>query len=772
MERNSMQLNLKGKLFLSFMLLFSFVLSQAQADVTRPTVAAVSPANYSISFNAGTSVAALFSEAINAATVNGTTFELRNALTGSLVTATVTYIASTRTARIYPASPLTSLLYTARIKGGTSGVKDLAGNPMSYDYTWTFIMIPLFDLTAPTVLSVSPSNGATGVSTSTTVSVVFSEAMNAATINTTSFELRTAGNTLVPATVSYNSSLRKATLTPSGFLANAAVYKAIVKGGANGVRDAAGNQMNGNYHWSFTTVSAADVTPPTVHSVEPAAGATGVSVNTVVTVKFSEAMNAATINASTFELRNAANVVVPATISYNSAAKKATLTPSSPLAHSAEYKATVKGGASGVKDVAGNAMVNNYAWTFKTMAPSDVTPPAVTSVSPESGDRDVPLNTTVSAVFSEPMNAATVNGTTVQLRDASNTAVTAAVNYDAASRTVRLTPSSALLNGNAYTATITGGSGGVKDLAGNSLAADYIWSFTTIPLTIFEVTDVPDIPVTTDQPIELGVKFNSSVDGYILGIRFYKGDGNDGTHTGHLWNSSGTMLGEAVFVNETASGWQQVLFSSPVAINAGETYVASYFSSLGKYGYTNSYFTDAVVNGPLRALADGEDGGNGVYKYSSSSIFPDETYQSTNYFVDVVFAPGSANGRNYITDTKSPGKTTSAPPVTPPAANTETRTTPPASGPGKQQPDLLLSQSLQVKAMPNPSTGYFNIVISSNNDAAIHLRVTDVSGRGIEARQKLAAGTIQIGHNWTAGIYFVEVIQGGEKKVLRLVKTN
>ena len=80
-------------------------------------------------------------------------------------------------------------------------------------------------------------------------------------------------------------------------------------------------------------------------------------------------MNAATVNTSTFELRNASNVLVTATVSYNATTKTATLTPSAALASSSIYAATVKGGSSGVKDAANNAMVNNYTWYFTTAAP-------------------------------------------------------------------------------------------------------------------------------------------------------------------------------------------------------------------------------------------------------------------------------------------------------------------------------------------------------------------------------------------------------------------
>jgi hypothetical protein len=140
------------------------------------------------------------------------------------------------------------------------------------------------------------------------------------------------------------------------------------------------------------------------------------------------------------------------------------------------------------------------------------------------------------------------------------------------------------------------------------------------------------------------VKFKADVDGLITGIRFYKGTGNTGTHIGNLWTASGTKLATVTFNNETASGWQQAQFSSPVAITAGAVYVASYLAPAGHYATDNGYFASAGVdNAPLHALQDGVSGGDGVYAYGSTSTFPNNTFQSSNYWVDVVFSSGPAS---------------------------------------------------------------------------------------------------------------------------------
>ncbi len=294
-----------------------------------------------------------------------------------------------------------------------------------------------------------------------------------------------------------------------------------------------------------------------------------------------------------------------------------------------------------------NSHLSSNYWVDIVFAPStdpDVTAPVVTTVTPVNAATNVNTNTAVTGVFSEAVNASTVNSSTVELRNASNTLVAATIAYNASTNTVTLTPSSALAASAVYTAKIKGGVSGVKDVAGNALANDYAWSFTTVAVatvSIFKPTDVPTVPLAVDQPIEVGTKFRSTQNGFVTGFRFYKGAGNAGTHTGHLWSSTGTQLAEATFINETASGWQQVQLANPVAITSGITYIVSYFSSAGNYSYTNNYFGTAVVNDPLRGLADGEDGSNGVYNYASSPSFPTQSHLSSNYWVDIVFTPST-----------------------------------------------------------------------------------------------------------------------------------
>jgi hypothetical protein len=156
----------------------------------------------------------------------------------------------------------------------------------------------------------------------------------------------------------------------------------------------------------------------------------------------------------------------------------------------------------------------------------------------------------------------------------------------------------------------------------------------------------PQNPLALDpNPVELGVKFHSDVAGFIRGIRFYEGLINSTTHTGSLWSSSGTLLATATFPAETAFGWQEVRFSSPVPITAGTTYVASYHTASGHYAADHGFFaTSGFDNPPLHAHQSLPGDPDGVFVYGPGGVFPSNGCTSTqtcfasNYWADVIFS--------------------------------------------------------------------------------------------------------------------------------------
>jgi hypothetical protein len=161
---------------------------------------------------------------------------------------------------------------------------------------------------------------------------------------------------------------------------------------------------------------------------------------------------------------------------------------------------------------------------------------------------------------------------------------------------------------------------------------------TTTGLTIWTADTVPVQPAYNDpSTVELGVKFRSDIDGFVTGVRFYKGETNIGEHVGSLWSLDGQRLATGKYLNESPSGWQQLNFDIPVAIRANTVYVASYHASNGNYAADQGGLDKGASRGPLHALADSQSP-NGVYAYGASAL-PTLSHKATNYWVDVVFAP-------------------------------------------------------------------------------------------------------------------------------------
>ena len=210
----------------------------------------------------------------------------------------------------------------------------------------------------------------------------------------------------------------------------------------------------------------AEVIPPTVSSVSPGHLAAEVSLNSRILATFSEAMNPATITAASFTLHQG-SVPVSATVATLGAT--ATLTPDADLLPDTLYTATITTEA---EDLAGNALEVEYVWTFVTGTTVDNTRPTVSSVVPENLDWEVPLNTAVTATFSETMNPLTITTATFTL--AGSSPVTGTISY--MGTTATFTPDAELSPDTQYIATITTSA---EDLAGNTLAVDYVWTFTT-----------------------------------------------------------------------------------------------------------------------------------------------------------------------------------------------------------------------------------------------------------------------------------------------------
>ncbi|BBH68031.1 hypothetical protein ACTI_47160 [Actinoplanes sp. OR16] len=371
--------------------------------------------------------------------------------------------------------------------------------------------------------------------------------------------------------------------------------------------------------------------------------------------------------------------------------------------------------------------------------------PVVVANTPGAGATGVAATVKPTATFSKAVESSSVEFAVKKKSDGSAVAGTAA--YNATTRVVTFTPSAALASATEYTATVT-----AED--GNGNEAEKSWSFTTDVDTttvarLFPDTLSPQTPATTDgNPVSLGTKIIPATSGKIIGIRFYQGPGNSGAHTGTLWDSGGTELRKVSFGSSTATGWQTALFSSPVNVTGGQTYVVSYFAPNGRYAITPNFFDNTYTNGPLTAPA----GVNGVYAYGGDT-FPDGSYNSTNYWVDALFVANEGGGDptpTPTTEAPSPTPTTPSPTPTTEAPSPTPTTAAPSPTPTGQPVTLPAGAQTIYGADYTPAN-------SSWNDAAeLELGVrfkSDVAGKVLGVRFYKGAQNIgtHTGTLWTDG---------------------
>jgi len=465
-----------------------------------------------------------------------------------------------------------------------TGIQDTCGNKLSSPLIWDFTTGPPI---RPTVISTVPANLATKVPVNQALSATFSDAMNGATINPTTFTLKGPGSTVVTGAVGYNTGTHTGTFVPSSALLENTLYTATITTGA---KDPMGNALAANYVWTFTTEI-----PPTVISTIPVATATGVPVNQGLSAIFSKPLNPASVNTTTFLL---VNDTTPGSVSgtVGFVGTTATFVPTSNLAPNSMFTATL---TTGITDLAGYPLAANYVWSFTTGPGTDTTPPTVTSTNPLDNATNVFVNATVNATFSKAMNPLTITAATVTVKGPGVTPVLGTVTYDALTDIATFTPNANLAINTTFTATITTG---VQDLAGNPLAVPFVWTFTTgsaasqLPINLgaagafavlggSTVTNAGATVVTGD----LGVWPGTAVTG------FQPPPSNPGVVVGTIHAGDTTaQAGEAALTTAYADAVSRS--NSPIILTAGEnlgglTFTPGLYQSPSSLGITTGNLT-------------------------------------------------------------------------------------------------------------------------------------------------------------------------------------
>jgi hypothetical protein len=582
--------------------------------------------------------------------------------------------------------PLTALQANYLTTGGGNGVFAVGGQtfPTSTFNGSSYAVDVVFDTTQPpgappTLTTVTPYPGSTSNAISTDPTGTFAAAVQPGSV---SFSVTDPGGNSVPGTTSLNAADTVATFTPTNQLASNTTYSVTV----SGATDQWGQTMT-PYTYSFTTSQVFPSGCPCAvwPDVAPSGASDATDKNSVeLGVKFTPSLNGTISSIRFFKLpdntgthtgtlwTSTGTQLATGTFTNESSEGWEQLNFSTPVqvtggqtyvasyhTSSGHYAVTAKGLSSAVTNgpltVPANGGVYTYssATTFPTTSyngsnywvdvvfsnPSQP-PPSVTSAMPSNAATSVPVSTSLTINLSQQIEPGSA---VVSLTDPTGNSVPGTTTLNSAGTTLTFTPSSPLNASATYTASVSG----ATNTFGITMPSAYTWSFTTsgvaaCPCTIFESDATPAVASTNDKKaVNVGVRFTTNTNGYIKGIRFYKGSSNTGTHVGSLWTASGTLLGQVTFANETASGWQTASFSTAIAVTAGTTYVVSYFAPNGEYSNTASMFSSGPVsNSPLTALQSttGSGNGNGLYLYGSSSAFPTNSANGTNYWVDPIFS--------------------------------------------------------------------------------------------------------------------------------------
>ena len=310
----------------------------------------------------------------------------------------------------------------------------------------------------PLVVSTTPNANAINVPINQVITATFNKVMNVETINSTSFSV--SDDTAIAGAITFTSTATSTTVifTPTTNLSLNTTYTAVI---TDAVKDNTGNAMQADYVWSFST---GNTVTPRVIATNPINAATNVALDKKISATFSEKMNPATFTAASFKINNG-NENIAGTFTFRG--QNVIFSPTALLTSNTNYTATI---TTAVKNDAGVGIASNYIWTFST---GTNLLPAVISTDPVNLATNVPLNKTISATFNQVMNPQTVNNTSFTLKEGNNL-VAGVFSFNGS--TILFNPNASLLSATTYTATLTTA---IKNAAGDGLASNYIWTFTT-----------------------------------------------------------------------------------------------------------------------------------------------------------------------------------------------------------------------------------------------------------------------------------------------------
>ncbi|MCB1160412.1 MAG: Ig-like domain-containing protein, partial [Leptospiraceae bacterium] len=320
-----------------------------------------------------------------------------------------------------------------------------------------------FDNTAIAILNHIPSDKSTDVNVAEKVTVEFSEALDANSINENTVILSQNG-TRISANTSVEGKILR--ITPTSPLSYDTNYTLLL---TTGIKDEKGNQIQSDYSFQFHTAQKKDSIPPEITATDPVSGQTGILSGHTILVTFSEELSADSVSADTIQITtDTGNIDKNYTVSGN----VLQIIASPYLPTQKKISLSIK---KEISDLAGNPMSSDYEFFFYT---ADDIPPTVKATNPTNNASMVSPNSKISILFSEVLDYNTVNAATVLFQ---KDGVPVEATIELKDDTIWISPLSSLELTANYTVTLTGG---LKDLYGNALAENYTFSFQSYSLNL------------------------------------------------------------------------------------------------------------------------------------------------------------------------------------------------------------------------------------------------------------------------------------------------
>ncbi|MDP7421247.1 MAG: Ig-like domain-containing protein [bacterium] len=493
-------------------------LTEEPEDSIAPYVLRVLPPIGAEKVTFDTRISVVFSENIDRKTL--TSMTLLVSREGEAVYGEITYDEEKNTAIFIPARSLQAgIEYHV---GVSKAVTDKAGNELQSGLEWSFTTMPPLDAIAPFVTSLSPVDGARGVSSDSTIEVLFSEPVDKLTLNPFVLTINDGINN-IRGEITYEPAERKVTFVPAAALSFSTTYRATIKA----VMDKAGNIMDKPVVWVFTTKTPPDTKSPQVIALRPAPGSKEENVFPTIYAEFDEDLVRKSINPFTVYLETDSGLRIAGEVYFDQAARRIFFTPAMELEYGARYQMVL---TSDITDTPGNRLEDEIHWSFTTKEPVDSERPTILSVSPLVGAENVLVTAHVLVRFSEAVNEVSISPVTLRILKRGKE-VPGVLYYNSDSWEALYVPNAPFEYGSVYKVVVEQN---IEDLAGNPLALRAAWTFSTepppdtIPPSVIKVSPIvgarevsleTEVVVEFSEPVDVG-----TITAFNFGLRYESRD--------------------------------------------------------------------------------------------------------------------------------------------------------------------------------------------------------------------------------------------------------